>query len=204
MDNAFHFGSHWSFNLKNDAKRLGFVLARYFFAADIAAGKRSLLELGCSEGIGASILKNNVEKYTGVDLDEGAIRSAEKNFPTGDFSFLHDDFMGKEYGVFDAVVSLDVVEHILPEHEETYFETIAKNLSPDGLCIVGTPNITASPYASEASNMGHVNLFSMQRLVETLEERFAYVFPFGMNDEILHTGFASMSHYLLAAAFGRK
>ena len=112
--------------------------------------------------------------------------------------------MGKTFGAFQTVVSLDVVEHIYPQHEALYFETLANNLSPDGIAIVGTPNITATPYASKASNLGHVNLFSQARLKETLEHYFHNVFPFGMNDEILHTGFASMAHYVFCVACNKR
>ncbi len=88
--------------------------------------------------------------------------------------------------------------------ENVYFRTIHKNLSAKGICVVGTPNITSEQYASHASRLGHVNLFSQNRLVETLKNWFHYVFPFGMNDEIAHTGFAGMSHFLICVAFDKK
>lgn len=202
--NLLKFGDHWSFNLRNDVKRFGFVLARYAFASRLLSSKCSLLELGCSEGIGASILSKEALSYTGVDLDQSAIQSAQSNFCPSFYTYIYDDFMGKCYGTFDAVISLDVVEHILKEHEQDYFKTLLLNVAQQGMCIVGTPNSTAAPYASEASNRGHVNLFTLERLVSTMEKDFHFVLPFGMNDETLHTGYAAMSHYLLVAAFGKK
>jgi cyclopropane fatty-acyl-phospholipid synthase-like methyltransferase len=105
--------------------------------------------------------------------------------------------MGKSYGKFSGVVSLDVVEHIHEEFEEEYFSTLMNNLEKNGVCVIGTPNITSEAYASLGSKLGHVNLFSQDRLLKTLERYFKKVFPFGMNDEIAHTGFGPMSHYLL-------
>lgn len=195
---------HWSYNFRNDPKRLGFVLARYKFAAKMGSKNRSVLELGCGEGIGATILAEQAHHYTGVDLDEKAIVSGKRNLPEEDFTFIYEDFMGKKFGTFQTVVSLDVVEHIFPEHEEIYFETISKNLVPNGITIIGTPNITAASYASEASNLGHVNLFSQERLKTTLEKHFHNVFSFGLNDELMHTGFAPMAHYLLCVACNKR
>lgn len=200
------WSDHWSYNFRNDPKRLAFVLARYKFAAKMGSSQRSILELGCGEGIGAPILAEFALSYTGVDLDEAAISGARGNFQADlpKYRFIYEDFMGKTFGSYDSVVSLDVVEHIYPEHEALYFETIMDNLNERGIAIVGTPNITAAPYASEASELGHVNLFSQKRLKEALERYFHNVFPFGINDEILHTGYAPMAHYIICVACNRR
>jgi cyclopropane fatty-acyl-phospholipid synthase-like methyltransferase len=203
-DSVINLSDHWSYNFRNDPKRLGFVLSRYKFAARMGAKNRTILELGCGEGIGATILAETAAGYTGVDLDAAAILTAKKNLTSMKYTFIYDDFMGKFFGTFQTVVSLDVLEHIYPEHESTYFETIMQNLCKDGIAIIGTPNITAAPYASEASNLGHVNLFSQQRLQATLQRYFFNVFPFGMNDEMMHTGFASMAHYIVCVACNRR
>lgn len=198
------WGDHWSYNFRNDPKRLGFVLARYKFAAKMGSKNRTVLELGCGEGIGATLLAEEALNYTGVDLDDKAIAYGKMNLPEEKFTFIYDDFMGKKIGNFQTIVSLDVVEHIFPEHEEIYFETIAKNLTEDGIAIIGTPNVTSAPYASVASQLGHVNLFSQERLKSTLERYFHNVFPFGLNDELMHTGFAAMSHYIICLACNRR
>lgn len=198
------WGDHWSFNFRNDPKRLAFVLSRYKFCAKIACRNATILELGCSSGIGATILGEQAVNYTGVDLDEQALRTAQASFSPPKYTFLFDDFMGKVYGRFKTVISLDVVEHIHPEHEELYFQTVINNLDQDGICVIGTPNITASAYASEYSKLGHVNLYSQDRLVSVLKKYFHQVLAFGMNDEMMHTGYAAMAHYLLCVGCHRK
>lgn len=40
--------------------------------------------------------------------------------------------MGKKYGDFDGVVSFDVLEHIYPENEGAYMETVLMNLDREG------------------------------------------------------------------------
>ena len=198
-------GSHWAYNYLNDPKRLSFVLSRYRLAAQMSSRARSVLELGCSDGIGATTLKQGRNSYLGIDLDKKAIQHAIDSLSHQDgFDFIYNDFMGKEYGSFDAVVSLDVIEHIHKEHEAEYLSTIWKNCHDQGVVIIGTPNITAAQYASAESNLGHVNLFSQQRLCDSLSAFFHSVFPFGMNDELPHCGYANMSHYIFAIGCNKK
>lgn len=190
-------GRHWSYNLLNDPKRLTFVLSRYKFAAKMGARNKRVLELGCSEGIGASILSEFSTSYTGVDMDKDAIETAKQNWENEKVSFILDEFLGKKYGSLDTIVSLDVVEHILPEIEQLFFNTIYNNLNDDGIGIVGTPNVTSEKYASSPSRAGHVNMFDAERLKEAMQRLFHNVFIFGINDEVVHTGFSSMAHYLI-------
>lgn len=198
------WGDHWSFNFRNDPKRLAFVLSRYKFCAKMACKKAHILELGCSSGIGATVLAEQALSYTGIDLDIQAIETAKHSLPPPKYKFIYEDFMGKVFGEFQSVISLDVVEHILPEFEDQYFKTVFDNLHKDGIAVIGTPNITSSPYASECSKLGHVNMYSQERLVEVLRKYFHQVLPFGMNDEIVHTGYAPMAHYLICVCCHKK
>lgn len=198
------WGRHWTSNYRGDPKRLPFVLSRYQFAGKMSGVKGTVLELGCSEGIGAPILAEEASGYLGVDLDKSAIETARQNFQSEKMTFIYDDFMGKSFGTFQAIVSLDVIEHIYPEYESCFFETICNNLAENGRVIVGTPNITSAPYASETSNAGHVNLYAFSRLKGVLQNYFHNVFAFGMNDEVVHTGFAAMSHYVICVACNKN
>lgn len=197
-------GTHWSYNLCVDPKRLGFVLSRYKFAAKIACAGSDVLELGCSEGIGTAILAESARSYTGVDLDTEAIGAARQNWDQSAIRFIEDDFLGKAYGKFDSVVSLDVIEHIPFVHEDEFFETLVKNLTDEGVVVIGTPNQSASVHASAASREGHINLYSAERFRHTMERFFHSVFLFGMNDEIVHVGFEPMAHYLLTVGCNPK
>ena len=105
---------------------------------------------------------------------------------------------------FDAVVSLDVIEHIAKEDEDRFLQTLALNLKPDGVAVIGTPNITMDKYASPSNKIGHVNLFDQKRLHELLSRVFQNVFIFGMNDEVIHTGFYPMCCYIMAVCAGKK
>ncbi|MEZ0367822.1 MAG: class I SAM-dependent methyltransferase [Candidatus Sericytochromatia bacterium] len=205
-------GYHWSYNLRQDPKRLGFVLSRYKFAAKMACTGAHVLELGCSEGIGTPILAEFARSYTGVDMDARAIGEASANWGSESCRFAHADFMGRAFDCppagsqhgFGAIVSMDVVEHIYPEYDALFWETVHTNLDPGGIAVIGTPNITSEPYASAASRQGHVNLYGAERLKAAMDSICHTSFLFGINDEMVHTGYHAMCHFLVAVGCYRR
>ena len=107
-------------------------------------------------------------------------------------------------GTFDGAYSLDVIEHIPLEDEESFLQNICAGLTQESVLIIGTPNVTAAAYASELSQLGHINLKSGPELKESVSRHFHNVFLFSMNDEVIHTGFSPMAHYLIAMGVGRR
>ena len=98
----------------------------------------------------------------------------------------------------DALYTLDVLEHINPADEAAFLENLCASLSENGLLMVGTPSLESQPYASPPSKAGHINCKSGKELKALLERYFTHVFMFSMNDEVVHTGFLPMAHYLFA------
>jgi hypothetical protein len=84
--------------------------------------------------------------------------------------FIEDDFLGKVYGQFDSVVSLDVIEHISIERENEFFETLVNNLSDTGIAVVGTPNQTRRYALSPAAR--HINLIRRIDFAERWNDSF--------------------------------
>ena len=64
------------------------------------------------------------------------------------------------------------------------------------------PSIQSQAHASEQSRAGHVNCKDMPDLKAVLLDHFVNVSVFSMNDEVVHTGFHPMAHYLLALCTG--
>jgi len=188
-------------SFRDDPKHLLFTLARYKFAAKLIGDDhdRDVLEVGCSEGLATALLAQVARSVVAIDFDAAAIDWAQRH-AIGDVRFRQADFRHQRFGRFDAVVSIDVIEHCAREHEAAFVRNLRHHLRPNGICIVGTPNQTASPYASELSALGHINLFDAPRLTALFRRHFHNVFLFGMNDEVVHTGFAPMCHYLFVLA----
>ena len=105
---------------------------------------------------------------------------------------------------FDTIFSLDVLEHIPAEHESEFIQGAIKHLERTGKYIVGTPSLASQEFTSEANKLGHVNCKSNKSLVETLEQHFNTILTFGMNDEVLHTGFEPFRNYLFAVCSNPK
>ncbi len=190
---------------REDPRRLVFLLARYKFVSKMLAGKTSAIEFGCGDAFGMRIVRQTVASVHGVDFDpvfiDWARRAAEREGL--DCTFSQIDFIKETpSGRYEAVYSLDVIEHIPESLEFRFVDHLADVLEPHGVCIVGTPNITATPYASPVSLEGHINLKSAETLRATLSRRFENIFIFSMNDEVVHTGFAPMAHYLFALCAG--
>lgn len=198
--------TYFAHQILNNPKHLLFTLARYKFVARLLGegNKKEVLELGCNEALGTLLLAEASHRITAVDFDEKAISWAKENLSSPNITFIFDNFLGKHYGNFDAIVSLDVVEHIPRADESAFLELLHHDLREDGFIVLGTPNKTAEAYASEASRKGHVNLFDAPRLTAFLNRIMKNVFLFGINDEVVHTGFYPMCHYLVALGCNKR
>lgn len=202
-------GSYYSHVIRQDLKHLSFSLSRYKFVSKLLMYREqiSVCELGCNEAAGAVMLQQNtdLQKYVGIDLDGEAICWNRENL-AGPFEFIEAnflEFMPDEK--FDAIISLDVIEHIQPEMEDAYCKVIVDHLKDrGGTAVIGTPNVTMDPYACEASKIGHINLYDQRRLYSLCRRFFDNVFIFNMNDEVVNTGFAPMSCYIFALCAGKN
>jgi 2-polyprenyl-3-methyl-5-hydroxy-6-metoxy-1,4-benzoquinol methylase len=217
---AYHLGSDFqfehseialgaisSYSLTHDPKHMAFVLARYKFCAKMLEGKKRVMEIGSGDGIGLPIVAQAVKHVCCVDWDERHIESIRRRLSgyIKNITLIHHDLNVKPLSVkVDAAFSIDVIEHIDPRKEAHFIQNIVSSLSPDGVLITGTPNIAASSYATACSRVQHINLKSMKTLRGLMEKYFQNVFMFGMNDEVLHTGYAPMCHFIWSVAAGLK
>lgn len=191
---SVQLGAMHSASFATDPKHLGFVLARYHFAARMLAGLHSVLEVGCGDGTGAQIVRGSVHYLALIDADPNSVGERHDMVDDGPYDLMP----------WDAVYALDVLEHIVPADEDVFLGNIVRTLKPHGCVIIGTPSLESQPYASELSRLYHVNCKTEDGLRETLQRHFHNVFLFGMNDATLHTGFGAMCHYRLAVCAGKR
>jgi hypothetical protein len=105
---------------------------------------------------------------------------------------------------FESAYLLDVLEHIQPADEHGFLHHIKQSLTADGVVIVGMPSLQSQAYASKASKEGHVNCKDHEAFRKLMVKYFHNVFMFSMNDEVVHTGFGPMAHYLIALCAGPR
>ena len=200
-------GPWTSYSLLNDPKHMGFVLARYKFCAKMFDGMRRVIEVGCGDAFGTPIIAQHVQEVLAIEPDGRHIDSNKKRLSKiKNIEFRQgavQDLKPQERS-FDGAYSIDVIEHLDGHLNSPFIESQARLLKKDGVCIIGTPNVTANEYASERSRVQHINLHSQETLKTLMAKYFNRVFLFGMNDEVLHTGYAPMCHYIFGMGVGVK
>jgi 2-polyprenyl-3-methyl-5-hydroxy-6-metoxy-1,4-benzoquinol methylase len=189
-----------------DPKRTLFTLARYKFVAKMLDGYDRVLEVGCADAFGTRLVQQSVSSVTAVDFDPVFIEDAiDRKNPAWPLEcFQHDLMTGPVPGSFDAVFSLDVLEHIPQEDEEKFILNMIAPLRTTGVLIVGMPSLESQAYASPQSRVGHVNCKPGPALRALFCKYFDNVFLFSMNDEVVHTGFSAMAHYIMVLCCGKK
>lgn len=190
----------------SDPRHMVFVLARYKFVAKMLSGRRHVLEVGCGDAWCVPVVLQEVGHIHGIDIDPLFIEDANAHVHSK-WSFtcaVHDMLSGPVNGSFDAAYSLDVLEHIPPQREDTFVSNVVDSLAEHGVLIIGTPSIQSQQYASAISKAGHVNCKDGPGLKALMGKYFHNVFIFSMNDEVVHTGFYPMAQYLLALCVGKR
>jgi 2-polyprenyl-3-methyl-5-hydroxy-6-metoxy-1,4-benzoquinol methylase len=192
---------------RDDPRRLLFVLSRYKFVAKMLSGKRRVLEVGCADAFGTRLVMQEVAAVTAIDFDPVFINDALERMKSDSWECdcrVHDILDGPVAEEFDAAYSLDVFEHIPPEQEDRFVRHLAESVGPHGVVIIGSPSLQSQAYASKGSKEGHVNCKDGKDLKRVMERRFENVFLFSMNDEVVHTGYHPMAHYLFTLCTAPK
>jgi hypothetical protein len=183
----YPYGSNLDLLWETDPRMLGVRIARYKFVAKMFAGL-NLLEVGAGDGRLGRVVAQEAASLTLTDANPQAdmLQWSPVNGPF---------YGGRQY---DGIYALDVIEHVPEVEESAFMAGIVASLRPAGAIIIGCPSLESQPYASIKSRESHVNCKTEAGLRRTLEPHFSRIFMFGMNDEVVHTGFAQMCHYRFA------
>lgn len=140
-----------------------------------------MLEIGCGEGIGPSLLSRKAASMVALDYSEEAIGVARSRY--GDcgieFQLMKVPPIQFPSGAFDAIICFQMIEH-LKEPDELVVE-IARVLKEEGLALIATANkeetITENPY--------HLHEFGAHELETLLKKHFRSVEMSGVfGDEV--------------------
>lgn len=150
-----------------------------------------ILDAGCGNGAFAKRL-TELEglDVCGVDLSQSGVKIAREICPRGRFALASvDDELVKLFGrPFDAVVSLEVIEHLYDPR--AFVESIRNVLRPEGLFIVTTPyhgylkNLVMAltnkmdHHFTALWDGGHIKFWSRKTLTRLLEEKGFEVIDF--------------------------
>jgi SAM-dependent methyltransferase len=123
-----------------DQESLKLHVDRYDFAAKQPL-KGNILDLACGNGYGSMILATKVhaaEFIMAIDISEEAIAYAKDRYQHPKIRFhCGDAFQISFAQEFDAIVSLETIEHVIDPHAFT--KRLASCLKPGALFIVSAP-----------------------------------------------------------------
>ena len=188
-----------------DPKRLAFVLSRYKFVAKLFEGFENVCEFGSADGWPSRIVKQAVDNLYLIDFDQELLDFGKsKQHPNFKMEFIQQDLTQECHlkSSFDGIYALDVLEHIDKINEHNFMINIVRNLSKNGISIIGIPSLEFQKY-SYLDN-GHVNCKSGEEFRQFMLNYFERVLMFSMTDEVVHTGYMKMSPYLFAVGMYPK
>jgi SAM-dependent methyltransferase len=159
-------------------------LARYLYAASLAAG-RATLDAACGEGYGSAILAAaGARSVVGVDIDAPTLEHARERHG---IDARRADVRELPFpdGAFDLVVSFETIEHV--EEPERAVAEMRRVLADDGTLVISTPN----PDQYLVSTEFHVREFTPAEFEALLRSHFDSV------------DFAYQRNWLASAVLGR-
>ena len=168
------------FDYPNDTMEdLLFHLARYKFIGRQIRKDWDVLEVGCGTGYGSNLLSKFAKSVNACELDKNLLVRARERFVQPNLKYTDTP----EKDQYDAVVCLEVIEHMTKDYGYKLLDVVDKHLKPHGLAFISTPRKIDNP--SDNRKKYHLHEYSAQEFVAMLEERFARVLLFSQNDELI-------------------
>ena len=191
-----------------DPSRLLYVLSRYKFVSRMFQGFDHVLEIGCADGFASRIVADKVQSLTLSDIDPLFVEDARRLWvntvvPTPEF-VVHDALVSPYQSRYQGIYGLDVLEHIPADQEHRFMCNIIGSMQCQATLILGMPSLESQRYASPRSKEGHVNCKSGSQFLDFGRRYFNNAFLYGMNDEVVHTGYPAMAHYLFLVCVNPK
>ena len=165
-----------------------FHTSGYIWEPVIAMAKQQapggkVLDAGCGNGSFAKELVKNGFDVCGIDLSESGVARANQICPEGRFRVwsVYEDLTAPFGHPFDAVVSIEVIEHLYDPRK--YVEQVYSALRPGGTFILSTPyngylkNLAIAAlgqfdkHATVLWDGGHVKFWSPKTLTYVLKEK---------------------------------
>lgn len=195
----------YSYLVQDNALQLLIHLARYKFVAKMLSKTDRVLEAGSGEGMGTIFLSQHCASVKGIEYKKKEYAYAQSINRRKNVEFVNGDFFTHQTNEqFDAVVSLDVIEHMPQNLGEKFLARMASSMKDTGMMIVGTPSIYSYKYQAPNSQAAHIKCYDRDELVSIAKKHFGRVLAFSMNDEVVHTGFQKLAWYYFIVGFYPK
>ena len=142
-----------------------------------------ILDYGCGTGYGVMTISEHAKGAIGVDINQQMIDYCNERYRKVNVSFkkVQAEYpLPYENGVFDIIVSFQVIEH-LPNVQRYLYET-KRLLKDEGLLFITTPNRKYRLLPFEKSwNPEHIREYSYKSLNDEMRRSFSEVRIFGVH-----------------------
>lgn len=145
-------------------------LVAYNEAARLIAPNLNIVEIGCGEGYGFTVLAPQAHIYEAIDkFGNPETNEYIKQYPQVHFQQASVPPFPFPDNTFDALVTFQVIEHIEPD--EYFMREAHRILKPGGIMVLTTPNIKMSI----TRNPWHIREYTVQELQALAQKYFANV-----------------------------
>ena len=189
--------------IQNNLLGLLIRLSRYKFACRMLKKTDTVLDVGCSTGLGSIFIGQFCKDVTGIDVKRDDIERAQKLNKRDNVFFSNIDLFDLSSDkMFSAVINLDVIEHMNEEDGIKFIRKCSKHVKNDGIFIIGTPSFYIKEYQNKFSKAAHIKMYRQEELETIVNNFFKRTICFSMNDEVVHTGFSKVAWYYFIIGFG--
>lgn len=152
--------------------RLRYVLSPQFDIYEQVSKvvRGNVADIGFGTGFGTHLLTVNGGSVTGYEVDECAVRFAQKVFPIHRLCFKYGDIQrGIDDHDYDFIVMIDIIEHV--KQDKQVLQNVKEMLGANGSLIISTPNRLSRYRKSDA----HIREYSPREFEAILKTAFVNV-----------------------------
>ena len=146
-------------------------ISRYTFATNFIRPGGRVLDCACGAGYGSNILSKNGNEVTGIDFSSKAIEYANKYYSVSSSTYKVEDIADLTFpdNTFNAIVSLETLEHISNEVCKAYLSNISRWLKPSGILVSSSPMLRYKEGKPYITNPYHINELPKAELIKLFE-----------------------------------
>ncbi len=154
-------------------------LGRYLFALDFlqTKGLKNVLDVGCYNGFGCSIMAEKAESVTGIDISRKFINQAQKNLEKNNqknIEYKQLDISKQDLESdkkYDLITCFDTLAHI--KDEGPVIDKLYNMLSDDGYLLVSLPNERFEPMRPDGTSavIGHKHFYTASEAKKLFSDR---------------------------------
>jgi 2-polyprenyl-3-methyl-5-hydroxy-6-metoxy-1,4-benzoquinol methylase len=148
-------------------------LTRYNFANLFIKENSEVLDAACGVGYGTSILSQKSKNIIGIDYSKTAIKLAKKNYQNKKIKFFESDIINFKFEKkFDAIVSLETLEHISKKNGIKWIKKCYNLLKKDGIFVCSSPLLRIRDGKPFITNPHHLHEMKRAELENILKKTF--------------------------------